>query len=311
MPVGLALCWADMTPELRHLRAFAAIAQHGTITAAAQALNLTQPALSRTLAQFERALGARLVDRSTTSLALSAEGRALLPKVLAALAAVDEVVDPAAVRARALRVGHAWSGAGPHTTAILREWHRRHPDVPVDVRRVDDRLAGLARGQVDVAFLRGPVEADGVRTRLLHHEPRVVALPEDHPLAGAVTLTMTQLAAERLVVNPTSGTVSELLWPASARPTVARRVRTVEDWLIAIAAGQGVGLTAASTARLHAHPGVAFVPVSDAPAMPVLLGWRDSAGHPSRADFVTVALEVTSALEAGRAPAATGGSMGT
>ncbi len=299
-----------MTVELRHLRAFAAIAEHGTITAAAQALTLTQPALSRTLAQFERALGARLVDRSTTSLALSPEGRALLPKVLAALAAVDDVIDPAAVRARALRVGHAWSGAGQHTTAILREWHRRHPDVPADVHRIDDRLAGLARGQVDVAFLRGPVVADGVRTSLLHHEPRVVALPEDHPLAGAAAVTMADLAAERLVVNPTSGTVSELLWPAAARPTVARRVRTVEDWLIAIAAGQGVGLTAVSTGQLHAHPGVVFVPVTDAPAMPVLLGWRDGPGHPARADFVAVALEVTEALEVGRGSAPGRGSMG-
>jgi DNA-binding transcriptional LysR family regulator len=73
---------------------------------------------------------------------------------------------------------------------------------------------------------------------------------------------------------------------------VARRVRTVEDWLIAIAAGQGVGLTAASTAQLHPHPGVVFVPVTDAPAMPVLLGWRDGPGHPARADFVAVAAGV-------------------
>ncbi len=294
---GQPLCSAGMTVELRHLRAFAAIAEQGSITAAAATLSITQPALSRTLAQLERALGARLVERTTTSLALSPEGRALLPKVLLALAAVDEVLDPAAVRARALRVGHAWSGGGPHTTAILREWDRRHPDVPVEIRRVDDRLAGLARGQVDVAFLRGSVDVPGVRTQLLHHEPRVAALPQDHRLAGAAATTMAELATEPLVVNPTSGTVSELLWPAGARPAVARRVRTVEDWLIAIAAGQGIGLTAASTAQLHAHPGVVFVPVPDAPSMPVLLGWREGPGHPAREDFRVVAVEVTGAME--------------
>ena len=287
-----------MAVEVRHLRAFATIADEGTVSGAARRLTITQPALSRTLAQFERALGARLVERSTTSLALTAEGRALLPKVLAALAAVDEVLDPAAVRARALRVGHAWSGAGPHTTAILREWNHRFPDIPVEMRRVDDRLAGLARGQVDVAFLRGNVDAAGVRTQLLHRERRVAALPEDHPLAGRAATTMAELAAWPLVVNPTSGTVSELLWPAGGRPEVARRVRTVEDWLIAIAAGQGIGLTAASTPELHGHPGVVFVPVTDAPAMAILLGWRDGPGHPARDDFRAVALEVVSAVEA-------------
>jgi DNA-binding transcriptional LysR family regulator len=286
-----------MAVELRHLRAFATIADEGTISGAARRLAVTQPALSRTLAQFERALGARLVQRSTTSLSLTAEGRALLPRVLAALAAVDEVLDPAAVRARALRVGHAWSGAGPYTTAILREWASRFPDVPVEMRRVDDRLAGLGRGQVDLALLRGNVEAAGVRTQLLHREPRVAALPEDHPLAGRAATTMAELSAWPIVVNPTSGTVSELLWPAGARPEVARRVRTVEDWLIAIAAGQGIGLTAASTPELHGHPGVVFVPVTDAPTMPILLGWRDGPGHPARDDFRAVALEVVRAAE--------------
>jgi DNA-binding transcriptional LysR family regulator len=165
------------------------------------------------------------------------------------------------------------------------------------VRRVDDRLAGLARGQVDLAFLRGNVEAAGVRTQLLHREPRVAALPEDHPLAGRAATTMAELSGWPIVVNPTSGTVSELLWPPAARPEVARRVRTVEDWLIAIAAGQGIGLTAASTPELHGHPGVVFVPVTDAPTMPILLGWRDGPGHPARDGFREVALEVVRAAE--------------
>jgi DNA-binding transcriptional LysR family regulator len=110
---------------------------------------------------------------------------------------------------------------------------------------------------------------------------------------------MAELTSWPLVVNPTSGTVSELLWPPAARPEVARRVRSVEDWLIAIAAGQGIGLTAASTPDLHGHPGVVFVPVTDAPAMPVLLAWRDGPGHPSREDFRTVALDVVGGATGG------------
>src|SRR5918911_3437792 len=109
MRFRLSLCSAGMAVELRHLRAFAPTAAEGTVSGAARRLAITQPALSRTLAQFERALGARLVERSTTTLDLSPEGRGLLPRGLAALAAVDEVLDPAAVRDRPPRVGDPWS----------------------------------------------------------------------------------------------------------------------------------------------------------------------------------------------------------
>ncbi|MFE1500295.1 LysR family transcriptional regulator, partial [Streptomyces albidoflavus] len=65
-----------MSIELRHLRCFLAIAEETSLTRAAARLHLTQPAVSRTLATLERHLGARLVDRSTHHLALTAEGRA-------------------------------------------------------------------------------------------------------------------------------------------------------------------------------------------------------------------------------------------
>jgi hypothetical protein len=77
MPSLLRLCFVVMTVELRHLRAFVAIAAEGTITRAAARLHVTQPALSRTLRQLEAHLGARLIDRSTHHLQLTAAGHAV------------------------------------------------------------------------------------------------------------------------------------------------------------------------------------------------------------------------------------------
>ncbi len=281
-----------MSAELRHLRAFVAIAEEGGITAAAQRLAVTQPALSRTLRQLEAHLGVRLFDRSTTFVRLSREGRALLPRAVAALAAVDDVLEPGGGRPRPLRVGYAWSAAGPHTPAILQAWAAARPEVGVELLRLDDRYAGLTRGLVDLAVLRGDLDADDLHLERLTTEPRVAVLPLAHPLAAADAVVMADLATSDLVVNTVSGTVSPQLWPAGARPGIALRVRTVEDWLIAIAAGQGIGLTAVSTAELHARPGVAFVPVVDAPPMPVFLAWREGPGHPARADFARLARNV-------------------
>jgi len=114
------LCSPVMTAELRHLRAFLAIAAERSITRAAVRLHVTQPALSRTLRQLETHLGVRLIDRSTHHLELTAAGRAYRDRAAAAVAAVDDVLDPARAGTHPLRLGHAWSALGEHTTTLLR-----------------------------------------------------------------------------------------------------------------------------------------------------------------------------------------------
>jgi hypothetical protein len=166
------------------------------------------------------------------------------------------------------------------------------PEVPIELRQIDDRYAGLTRDLVDVAVLRGVRVPDGMESVLLNTEPRMAALADDHPLSQERGLRMADLAGAALVVNTVTGTVTPQLWPPDARPSVAARVGSIEDWLVAIAAGQGVGVTAASTAELHARPGVTFVPLLDAPAMPVSLAWRRGPGHSARDRVVSVALAV-------------------
>jgi DNA-binding transcriptional LysR family regulator len=145
-----------MTVELRHLRAFLAIAEEGTLTRAAVRLHLTQPALSRTLAQLEAHLGARLIDRSTHHLELTELGHAFRAKAFLAVAAVDEALDPARLGTWPLRVGHAWSALGARTTALLRRWREAYPRIPLELLRIDDRTAGLVQGRVDVACCAAP-----------------------------------------------------------------------------------------------------------------------------------------------------------
>ncbi|MGW4780526.1 LysR family transcriptional regulator [Streptomyces filamentosus] len=295
MRIFLRLCSTDMTVsiELRHLRCFLAIAEEENLTRAAARLHLTQPAVSRTLAALERHLGARLVDRSTHHLALTAEGRAFRERAAAALAAFDAAVDPARLRRRPLSLGHAWSAFGPYTTPLLRRWQREHPETPLELLRVDDRTAGLARGQVDAALLRGAVEAPGLVTAELTTEARVAALPADSPLADRPgPLSLLDLADETVVLNTVSGTTALTLWPPPARPTRTLTVANTDDWLTAIAAARGVGVSSASTAALHPHPGVTYRPLPGAPPLPVLLAWRDAFPHPATEALIAMAREI-------------------
>ncbi len=166
----------------------------------------------------------RLVDRSTHHLALTPEGTVFRDKAALAVSAFDDAVTPGPPRPRPLRLGHAWSALGPYTTPLLRTWHRRCPRTPLELRRIDDRTAGLARGEVDAAVLRGPVDTPGIVTEVLYTESRVAAVTADGPLAARPSLSLADLADGPVVLNTVSGTTTLDLWPPDARPATALAV---------------------------------------------------------------------------------------
>jgi DNA-binding transcriptional LysR family regulator len=279
-----------MTVELRHLRAFLAIAAEGTITGAAVRLHLTQPALSRTLRQLETHLGARLINRSTHHLQLTAAGLAFHPRAAAAVMAVDEALGPVRAGTWPLRLGHAWSALGEHTTPLLRRWKHEHPDTPLQLLRVDDRTAGLDHGTVDVAVIRGeaglPAEVSSV---VLLLEPRVVAVAADSPLTRNARLTLHDLIGTSIAVNVIAGTTPLGLWPPDDTPADTLEVANTDDWIAAIAAGHAVGVTTTATAATYPNPAVAYVPLIDVPAVPVHLAWKQPPSHPAVPDLVALA----------------------
>ncbi|MER7332852.1 MULTISPECIES: LysR family transcriptional regulator [unclassified Micromonospora] len=283
-----------MTVELRHLRAFLAVAAEGNITRAAARLHVTQPALSRTLRQLESHLGVRLVDRSTHHLELTAAGQAFLIRAAAAVAAVEEALDPVRVGTWPLRVGHAWSALGVHTTPLLRRWQQAHPQTPLQLLRIDERTAGLAHGNVDVAVIRGQVELpDDVQVLPLLTEPRVAAVASDGTLARKPRLVLSDLSTEPIAVNTIAGTTTLDLWPPDDAPADAVEVANTDDWLAAIAAGRAVGVTTTATAVMYPNPAVAYLPLIDAPAVTVYLAWKQPPRHPAVSDLITLARELT------------------
>ena len=286
MPTGL--CSAGMTIEARHLRCFLAIAEEGNVTRAAVRLHLSQPALSRTLTQLERQLGVQLVDRSTHHLVLTDAGRRFQESAAEAIRALAAAVASVVVGVPALRLGHTWS-ATTHTVRIVRAWNDAHPEWPVQLVRSDELTAGLARGAIDIALVRGPLSDSSLKTSLVDEERRVAAIPAGHRLAGAAELTLADLAGEPLVINSRAGTTTLDLWPADARPYVVAAATSTDGWLITIAAGTGVGVTPASTATTHPHPDVRFIPLPDAPLVPLLLAWPARDPHPHVRELVRIA----------------------
>lgn len=298
MPIVGWLCSKRMTVELRHLRCFLAIADEGNITRAARSLHVSQPALSRTLAQLERSLAVHLVDRSTHHLTLTNAGAAFAVTARDAVALLDEAIASVHATVPPIRFGHNWSSAS-HAAAIMRSWKAEFPHRQLRSRRNNERLGGLLDGRADVALVRGLVTDRSFRSVVVDNEQRMAVVPKGHPLASTAHMSLADLAGETLVVSSVTGTTTLDLWPEPPRPTIGADLETIDDWLIAIAAGTGVGITAASTAILHPHPDVRFIPIDDAPTVPLVLVWPRHNPHPHTKDFVATAQHALARAGAG------------
>lgn len=279
--------------ELRHLQALVTLTEEGTFTDAAIRLGVTQSAVSRTIVGLESALGTELVRRTTRTVALTAAGTRTYHAAVRALAAVDDVTAAALGTVRPLRLGYSWSALGRYTTGVLQQWRTAHPDVALEVHRVDVRDAGLSRGRSDVAVVRGDFAADGVTVREILREPRMAVLPANHPLASRTGVRLAELSGET-VLTTAYGTTTPELWPAAIRPRGVLHVDNTDEWLTEIAGGLAIGVTAESTATQHAHPGVVFVPLEDAAPIAVHLAWPEAHAHPAVADFVELVADVVS-----------------
>jgi DNA-binding transcriptional LysR family regulator len=196
---------------------------------------------------------------------------------------------------RPLRVGYSWGAAGKNTNALLRQWRSSHPDVELQVLRCDDRTAGLASGAVDLAFVRVRLALAHIVSVELFHEPRFLAIADDHPLARRKRVSLRDLRGDTLAISSETGATSLDLWPAGQAPAVVIDVGNVDEWLTAIGSGQAIGVTSASTLHQHPRAGIVFVPIGDAPPVTTSVAYNDTRVHPRQAEFIALAHRVVRA----------------
>ena len=265
-----------MDLELRQLRCLAALLEAGTFTDAAIDLGMSQAAVSRNIAALERAVGTRLVHRTTRSVALTEAGDRAMVHVRRALSALDELVREARSQPGAVRIGYAWSALGEHTTEFQRRWADAFPDTELVLTHHNTPTAGLSEGTADLAILRRAPESAGIHYVQVGDEKRYCAMSSDDELAGRRSVTLAQIAQSALAVDARTGSTTIDLWPAAGQPQNLVPIRDVDDWLTLIGSGRARGVTAASTAHQYRRRGVVYRPVRDAPPVAVYLAWTDA-----------------------------------
>ncbi|WP_405748157.1 LysR family transcriptional regulator [Streptomyces canus] len=247
--------------DLRKLRYFAAVADQLHFGRAAEELHIAQPVLSRQIRALEQDLGASLFTRDRHGVALTDAGRQLLADagpLLASAHAVRRRVSAAARGSRRLMVGFR---AGIPVIPAARAFEVRHPDVVVDVQRIegDDQAPMLLDGRIDVAYVRLPIDETGLRVSPLYTEPRVAVLPAGHRLAGKAEVTEADLAGEPLVWHADPSTQPT----RRPHPNAGYQVRGADETLEHVAAGRGISFLARSASVFSSHPDVIYVPIPD------------------------------------------------
>jgi DNA-binding transcriptional LysR family regulator len=273
-----------MDVELRHLRAFAAVATHRSYTAAGRELLIGQPALTRTVQQLEAALGVRLLERSSRSVQLTAAGQDFLDRIRGVLADLDRAILVARGE-QELRLGFQWMLPDPWATATITGFEQA-TGATVTLLRRDDIDADLARGDLDVAITRTRLTAAGTVQTSLFDEDRVAAVSTRSPLAGRDRVDWLELADHPVVVNTVSGTTQPDSWPVEHRPERLVTCGNYDEWLQLVAADRGVGAVPRSAARTGTHPGVTFLPLTGAPPVSVLLAYRPRRSNPLVRRFI-------------------------
>lgn len=241
-----------MNVTLRQLRAFLAVARTGSFTLAAQSLYITQSALSGLIKELEQTLGARLLDRSTRHVYLTAAGERLRPQLEGILHDLDhalrQVVDLQAMQSGQVRVAASQLLASTLMPELIAAFQAQHP--AIEVRLVDTPVeAVMARvfaGEVELGI--GPERepnSDITSTRLFDG-PFMAVLPNGHPLQRRKQLRWADLADQPVITLQgqfTEMLLHDLRAASSQLPFMpATEVSYMSTALSMVQAGLGIAL---------------------------------------------------------------------
>lgn len=151
--------------------------------------------------------------------------------------------------------------------------------------RTNSGTGGLAEGACDLAVVRRPLDDRRFDSVVLGLERRMCVMAADDPLARRRWIRLADISGRTVLVDRRTGTTTEELWPAGARPVV-QETHDVDDWLNSISTGRCVGLTPEATAHQYRRPGVVYRAVRDAEPVVVRVAWWRDDPHPAGAGVV-------------------------
>ncbi|MEV0779350.1 LysR family transcriptional regulator [Streptomyces sp. NPDC050433] len=267
------------------IASFVAVAHHGGFSAAAKALYRSQPRVSSHVAELERLLGTRLLDRSVQPAVLTPEGRGLLPHAEEILRRLNVLADlTGGTISGQVRLGAYPSAASYLYPLAVRALRITHPQVRLVLREGPSVALGadLVSGDLDLAIrpLHPLINSDLVASRVLWREPLVAVFRADHPLARTGSVRLAQTAMLPVISIGESGEGQARQYEtnlafanAGLNPVIAAQTNQPQTLISLVRHGLGVGVTNSLAMTTANTEGVALVPISDPQCERAVAAW--------------------------------------
>lgn len=253
--------------DLQKLRVFAAVAREGNVTRAAKRLSVSQPALSKQLAELEQGLGTALFDRLPRGMRLTAAGEVLLryaERIFAAESAAEtEIAALAGLRAGKLSIGASTTIGSYLIPAVFGAFHRAHPEVRLELEIANTAaIQGLVSdGRIDLGLTEGSVPGEQFAVEIVHYDELVAVATPSHPLCQGKKrrVALADLASAPFLCRETGSGSREVIESAlrerglTIEPAMA--LGSTEAIKSAVAAGLGVAILSRLTVELELSTG--------------------------------------------------------
>jgi DNA-binding transcriptional LysR family regulator len=271
--------------DVKRMRILREVAERASFSAAADALHLTQSAVSQQVAALERETGAMLIQRNRNGLRLTDAGSALVAHADAVLARLDEaereLADIAGLRGGRLRVVSFPTAGATLAARSVGQFGKRHPDVELVLTEAEpeDSLPALRRGEYDLALVYDfeyvPLADDrDIELEPLLEERLQVAVPKDHRLADREEVRLEQLSEETWICGAAPCSCGENVKRACRiagfEPRVGFQSDDYQVHMALVAGGLAVGMMP-DTLLTGRHPSLRFLDV--VPEAPVRRIW--------------------------------------
>jgi DNA-binding transcriptional LysR family regulator len=263
--------------ELRHLRYFVALAERLHFARAAESLHMTQPALSHQIKALEDDLGVRLFDRTKREVTLNEAGSYFLQEAQLTLKQAERAQAVAHRVARgqlgSLRVGYVPSAVFTGLVSQIASEFRQHaPEIQLLLEEMfgPDQLSKIAAGTLDAGIIRLPIEHElpHLETKVMIKERMVIALREDHRLAGLKQISVADLRNESFIawtgVQPMTlnGHLSALAQEGGFPLRIAQTAPNLQAMTALVGGGAGIAFVPESLQNVNL-PSVCFRPLAD------------------------------------------------